>query len=61
LSSLPSKGVREKAIDAFNVWFQVPADKLERIKLVTNILHGASLMSGVNSVPAVSVLTNTDC
>ncbi|KAH6844759.1 putative geranylgeranyl diphosphate synthase [Chaetomium sp. MPI-CAGE-AT-0009] len=44
LSSLPSKGTREKAIDALNVWFQVPADKLERIKQVTKILHSASLM-----------------
>ncbi|KAK8001764.1 geranylgeranyl diphosphate synthase [Apiospora marii] len=44
LSSLPSKNVREKAIDAFNVWFQVPPEKLASIKLTTQLLHNASLM-----------------
>ncbi|KAI0406434.1 putative geranylgeranyl diphosphate synthase [Xylaria palmicola] len=44
LSSLPSKNVREKAIDALNIWFRVPADKLERIQLITKLLHNASLM-----------------
>ncbi|KAF9889737.1 hypothetical protein FE257_007043 [Aspergillus nanangensis] len=44
ISSLPSKGVREQAIDALNVWCRVPAAKLDRIKLVTNMLHNASLM-----------------
>ncbi|KAL2817761.1 isoprenoid synthase domain-containing protein [Aspergillus cavernicola] len=44
INALPSKGVREQAIDALNVWFRVPGAKLERIKLVTTILHNASLM-----------------
>ncbi|KAL9603170.1 MAG: hypothetical protein Q9219_001373 [cf. Caloplaca sp. 3 TL-2023] len=44
LSSLPSKGVRERAIDAMNVWCHVPAPKLERIKAITTMLHNASLM-----------------
>ncbi|KAI3329071.1 putative geranylgeranyl diphosphate synthase [Xylariaceae sp. AK1471] len=44
LLSLPSKGVREKAIDALNVWFQVPPTKLKSIKFVADLLHNASLM-----------------
>jgi len=44
VSSLPSKGIREKAIDAINTWYGVPEDKLERIKTITKLLHNASLM-----------------
>ncbi|KAJ5808864.1 geranylgeranyl diphosphate synthase [Penicillium riverlandense] len=44
ISCLPSKGIREQAIDALNVWCRVPATKLDRIKLVTNMLHNTSLM-----------------
>ncbi|EED11493.1 geranylgeranyl diphosphate synthase, putative [Talaromyces stipitatus ATCC 10500] len=44
ISSLPSKGVRDQAIDALNVWCRVPAAKVDRIKLVTNMLHNTSLM-----------------
>ncbi|CAI7646058.1 unnamed protein product [Penicillium glandicola] len=44
ISSLPSKGVRDQAIDALNVWCRVPASKVDRIKLVTNMLHNTSLM-----------------
>ncbi|KAL4796622.1 putative geranylgeranyl diphosphate synthase [Aspergillus venezuelensis] len=44
IASLPSKRVREQAIDALNIWLQVPAEKLEVIKSITRILHNASLM-----------------
>lgn len=44
LTSLPSKNVRERAADALNIWFQVPEEKLARIKLITKLLHSASLM-----------------
>ena len=44
LNSLPSKGVRDKAIDALNVWLQVPEGVLKSIRSVINMLHGASLM-----------------
>ncbi|RMD43624.1 hypothetical protein DV735_g1542, partial [Chaetothyriales sp. CBS 134920] len=44
ICSLPSKGIRDHAIDALNVWCRVPSEKLDRIKLVTSKLHTASLM-----------------
>ena len=44
LTSLPSKGVRDQFIDAFNVWLHVPADSTAIIKKIGNRLHNASLM-----------------
>ncbi|KAL4867799.1 hypothetical protein BDV12DRAFT_209514 [Aspergillus spectabilis] len=44
ITALPSKGLREQAINALNVWFRVPAEKLDLIKSITTILHNASLM-----------------
>nr|A0A169T193.1 RecName: Full=Astellifadiene synthase; Short=SS; Includes: RecName: Full=Terpene cyclase; Includes: RecName: Full=Geranylgeranyl diphosphate synthase; Short=GGDP synthase; Short=GGS; Includes: RecName: Full=Geranylfarnesyl diphosphate synthase; Short=GFDP synthase [Aspergillus stellatus]BAU98235.1 astellifadiene synthase [Aspergillus stellatus] len=44
ITGLPSKRLREQAIDAMNVWFRVPAEKLDLIKSITTILHNASLM-----------------
>ncbi|CAF9915918.1 MAG: hypothetical protein GOMPHAMPRED_000894 [Gomphillus americanus] len=44
VSSLPSKGLREKAIDALNVWYGVSTAKLDQIKKITSLLHNASLM-----------------
>lgn len=44
LTSLPSKGVRDQAIDAFNVWIKAPPDALNIIKTVVGHLHNASLM-----------------
>lgn len=44
LTSLPSKGVRDQAIDAFNVWIKAPSDALNIIKTVVGRLHNASLM-----------------
>ncbi|PWY68621.1 putative geranylgeranyl diphosphate synthase [Aspergillus heteromorphus CBS 117.55] len=44
ITALPSKGLREQAIDALDVWFRVPKEKLNIIKSITTILHNASLM-----------------
>ncbi|KAI9367408.1 putative geranylgeranyl diphosphate synthase [Aspergillus egyptiacus] len=44
ITGLPSKGLREQAIDALNVWFRVPTEKLDIIKSITTMLHNASLM-----------------
>jgi ophiobolin F synthase len=44
LCSLPSKGVRNKTIDALNFWLKVPAERANTIKSITESLHGSSLM-----------------
>ncbi|KAM0496501.1 hypothetical protein ACHAP8_007400 [Fusarium lateritium] len=44
LCSLPSKGVRNKTIDALNFWLRVPAENANTIKSITESLHGSSLM-----------------
>ncbi|KAM3483505.1 hypothetical protein MY8738_003048 [Beauveria namnaoensis] len=44
LKSLPSKGIRDQAIDALNKWLAVPAESTVRIKSIIQMLHGASLM-----------------
>ncbi|KAI9891309.1 MAG: hypothetical protein M1814_002822 [Vezdaea aestivalis] len=44
LASLPSKGVRDQAVDGLNIWVKAPVESLKTIKSVINILHGASLM-----------------
>jgi geranylgeranyl diphosphate synthase type 3 len=42
--SHPGKDIRRKLIDGFNLWLNVPADKLGLIANIVNILHTASLM-----------------
>lgn len=44
LCSLPSKGVRNKTIDALNFWLKVPAERVNTIKSITECLHASSLM-----------------
>ncbi|KAL4934933.1 hypothetical protein BDV06DRAFT_229296 [Aspergillus oleicola] len=44
LASLPSKNIRDKFIDALNVWLQVPRSTLSSIKRIVTLLHHASLM-----------------
>lgn len=44
IKSMPSKGVREKLIDALNWWFKVPQPELEIIQNVVDLLHTSSLM-----------------
>ena len=49
-TSNPGKEIRGKLIDAFNVWLNVPADKLQVIAKIVNMLHAASLMYGRLSI-----------
>ncbi|KAF8632867.1 hypothetical protein AX17_004715 [Amanita inopinata Kibby_2008] len=44
ISSHPGKDIRSKLIAAFNIWLNVPADKLSIIARVVDMLHTASLM-----------------
>lgn len=44
LDSLPGKSIRDKTIDALNIWFKVPPVEMSIIKSAINLLHGASLM-----------------
>ncbi|KAI0470317.1 isoprenoid synthase domain-containing protein [Xylaria cf. heliscus] len=44
LRSLPSKGVREKLIDALNVWIEVPTEALTPIVSIISDVHNVSLM-----------------
>jgi geranylgeranyl diphosphate synthase type 3 len=44
INSNPGKEIRGKLIEAFNLWLNVPADKLLVISKVVNMLHAASLM-----------------
>ncbi|KAL1637026.1 hypothetical protein SLS58_009465 [Diplodia intermedia] len=44
LKSLPSKGVREKAIDALNVWVNASSESLETIKVIIGDVHALSLI-----------------
>jgi ophiobolin F synthase len=43
-NSMPSKGIRDKAIDALNFWLRVPTEQIKTIKTVIQTLHCASLM-----------------
>ncbi len=44
LDSLPGKGIRDKVIDALNIWYKVSPEDTAVIKKIINLLHGASLM-----------------
>ncbi|RHZ64856.1 hypothetical protein CDV55_102057 [Aspergillus turcosus] len=44
LTSLPSKGFRDQAIDSLNTWLKVPSKSAKTIKAVIKMLHSASLM-----------------
>ena len=44
ITANPGKEIRGKLIEAFNLWLKVPADKLQLIAKVVNMLHAASLM-----------------
>ena len=49
VQSMPSKGVRNSAIDALDVWYEVPESSLEAIRSIVNTLHNSSLMyAGLN-------------
>lgn len=44
ISSLPSKGVRDKLINAINIWVGVPEHVLAGVKSVVRDVHNLSLM-----------------
>ncbi|OCL09522.1 terpenoid synthase [Glonium stellatum] len=44
VSSLPSKGVRDMAIDGMNFWLEVLLQSTAAIKSIINMLHSSSLM-----------------
>ncbi|GAB7349558.1 hypothetical protein MBLNU459_g0254t1 [Dothideomycetes sp. NU459] len=44
ITSLPSKGFRDQAIDSLNTWLGVPSKSAELIKTIVKMLHSASLM-----------------
>ena len=44
VDAMPSKGVRDSMINALNVWFDVDAAELEKIRTIIRLLHTASLM-----------------
>ncbi|KAJ7740944.1 isoprenoid synthase domain-containing protein [Mycena maculata] len=44
ITSNPGKDIRSQLMAAFNVWINVPADKLKTVAKVISMLHNASLM-----------------
>ena len=44
VASSPGKGFRNKLVDAFNHWLQVPPAQLNAIVRVVELLHNASLL-----------------
>jgi len=44
IQSLPGKGIRNKVIDALNLWFAVPEPSIQVIKKTIDLIHQASLM-----------------
>jgi hypothetical protein len=44
VATLPSKGIRNVAIDALDIWYRVPEHSLNAIKRVIDMLHSSSLM-----------------
>ena len=44
ITSNPGKEIRGKLIEAFNIWLNVPPERLQVIAKIVNMLHAASLM-----------------
>ncbi|KAK6536015.1 hypothetical protein TWF281_000261 [Arthrobotrys megalospora] len=44
VSSLPSKKVRKLAIEALDIWYQVPQQSMDTINTIIDILHSSSLI-----------------
>ncbi|KAK6520035.1 hypothetical protein TWF506_000326 [Arthrobotrys conoides] len=44
IKSMPSKGIRNVAIDALDLWYTVPQQSLEIIKNIISMLHTSSLI-----------------
>jgi fusicocca-2,10(14)-diene synthase/ophiobolin F synthase len=57
VKSLPSKKVRHHAIDALNIWFNVPEAEISVIKDAIDTLHNSSLMYVLYPTSVKSPLT----
>ncbi|CAM9378110.1 unnamed protein product [Ectocarpus sp. 6 AP-2014] len=44
INQVPGKDVRGKLIDAFQIWLDIPAERIDAIKEVVGMLHNASLL-----------------
>jgi len=44
ITSTPGKEIRTQLTEAFNIWLNVPLDKLQRINRIVRMLHSASLL-----------------
>lgn len=44
ITTHPGKEIRGHLIEAFNLWLNVPTEKLKVIAKVVNMLHSASLL-----------------
>jgi len=44
VTSNPGKEIRSQLISAFNLWLNVPPEKLKIISNIVNMLHNASLL-----------------
>jgi geranylgeranyl diphosphate synthase, type III len=55
LSKIPGKDVRGILLDAFQVWLQIPNDKIERIKMIISSLHNARYTFPPLTIPSLFV------
>ena len=44
ITSTPGKEIRTQLTEAFNLWLNVPREKLQRINRIVTMLHSASLL-----------------
>ena len=44
LAGQPGKGVRERLVEAFNIWLKLEPEDLEKVQSIIQLLHNASLM-----------------
>ena len=44
ISTIPGKNIREKLIDCFNLWLDLPSATTSSIKEIVSLLHNASLL-----------------
>ena len=61
LESLPSKVIRNAAIDALETWYNVPERSLTTIRNIINTLHSSSLMYAFLRLLPVSLAYFVSC
>ena len=44
ITSTPGKEIRTRLTEAFNLWLNVPRDKLQKINRIVTMLHSSSLL-----------------